>query len=324
MVKRQENENYTDYFIRLAENKDSYELSWEAIAELLNFENGMKYSEGYYRRHWNGFNEGREYERKKSDFGIATRILSCSDFHYPFNLPINIFEDYVGRVDILQLNGDIVDMQQISSFTKSYRVSPMEEMIGGRQYLIDLIEYIKPRRVIATTGNHEYRYGVYLSKNLDTDLKDLLPETALDSIFDDGFRHYNKESRCKTWYDPLCNVFNNIDILYVGTWHCQIGNTIFCHPKAYSSAPMKTAEKALAWFRNEGYMFDSLVMAHTHRLGEYKIGNTVIYEQGACCDTTKVDYNDGQLVNSQQKGFIYLCQDKDGNLIKDKTKLISN
>ena len=48
-----------------------------------------------------------------------------------------------------------------------------------------------------------------------------------------------------------------------------------------------------------------------------------IYEQGACCDTTKMSYGDGQLVNSQKQGFIYLCQDKDGNTFEDLTRIIS-
>ena len=67
-------------------------------------------------------------------------------------------------------------------------------------------------------------------------------------------------------------------------------------------------------------MFTSLVMAHTHRTGEYTIGNTVTYEQG--CDTKKNNYSDGKLYNSQKEGFIYICQDSNGKLIKDKTKLV--
>jgi hypothetical protein len=63
-------------------------------------------------------------------------------------------------------------------------------------------------------------------------------------------------------------------------------------------------------------------MAHTHRIGEYVVGNTTIYEQGTCSDITKQNYNDGKLVNSQKEGFIYMCQDKNGNVIKDKTRLV--
>ena len=122
-------------------------------------------------------------------------------------------------------------------------------------------------------------------------------------------------------YKSLVEVYEDINIEYTQNWHCQIGNTIFCHPKAFSSGMMATAKKAMDYFRNENKQFNSLVMAHTHRIGEYIIGNTTIYEQGTCCDTTKNNYHDGSLVNSQKQGFIYLCQDSDGNVLRDKTKL---
>ena len=48
-----------------------------------------------------------------------------------------------------------------------------------------------------------------------------------------------------------------------------------------------------------------------------------IYEQGACCETDKMMYGDGQLVNSQKQGFVYLCQDNEGNTIDEFTKLVS-
>lgn len=72
-----------------------------------------------------------------------------------------------------------------------------------------------------------------------------------------------------------------------------------------------------------GYDFNCLVMAHTHRLGSYKIGNTTMYEQGAACETQKMRYGDGALVNSQQQGCIYVCLDKDGYNIESATKLVA-
>ena len=76
-----------------------------------------------------------------------------------------------------------MDCMALSRFSKSYRVSPLEEMIGARQYIIDLIEMIKPKKVLANHGNHELRLGSYLAKNLDNELQELMPETALDYIF---------------------------------------------------------------------------------------------------------------------------------------------
>ena len=315
-------ETYQDYFVRLFENKALYKLDCNKIAELLNAENGQSYGESCYRKEWQSFNRGRLYERELIERGVKTRILCISDIHFPFAKPIETFCDYVGRVDILLLNGDILDCAAISKFTKMYRTSPIEEMIGARQYLIDLIEYIQPKQVIATYGNHDSRLGAYLAKNLDTDIQELLPETALDYLFVDGFTHYDRKLRTKTHYDPICEVFEDIKVEYVGNWHCQVGDVIFCHPRAFASNPMKTAEKAMYFFRNEGKQFKALVMAHTHRVGDYKIGNTKIYEQGAACETDKMNYSDGMLTNSQKQGFAYICLDKDGNNMEDKTKIV--
>lgn len=262
-------------------------------------------------------------ESEKGSVNIANRILSISDVHYPFNKPLDAFKKYVGKVDTLQLNGDIIDCFSISKYSKSYRISPVEEMIGARQYIIDLVEMVKPKKVVANYGNHEIRLGAFLAKNLDNELQELMPETALDYIFNDGFTHYDRKSKAKVKYEPLVDVFDDIEFEYGGKWFSCIGDAIFAHPKTFSSSPLKTAEKALYWFRNEGYVFKNLVLAHTHRIGSYKIGNSNIYEQGACCDTTKMMYGDGQLVNSQKQGFIYICQDKDGNTIDEFTVLES-
>lgn len=316
-IKRLESESSFEYKLRLCTMKldKQLDLDWQEIVDLLK----LDVSADHLRKISYGYKEYADY--LNSD-GVATRILSISDNHVPFQLPIEIFKDYVGKVDILQLNGDVLDCQNLSKFPKLYRVSIMEEIIQGRQYIIDLINYIKPKKVVINFGNHESRLGAYLARNLDSDILELMPNNAMELIVVDGFNHYDKRNKCKSYYEPLVNVFDDVEIEYTGDWKCQIGQTIFCHPQAFSSGIMKTAEKAMSWFRNEGYVFTSLVMAHTHRSGEYTIGNTTIYEQGACCDTKKNNYSDGKLYNSQKEGFLYICQDSNGKIIKDKTKLV--
>ena len=323
VAKKQSGESYVDYFVRLFDNKKIYGLTCDQIAELLNTESGQTLGESAYRKEFAAFNRGRNYEREIAERGVATRVLSISDLYFPFAKPIETFSKYVGRVDILQLNGDIFDCQSISKFSKSYRIPCIEELVEGRQYIIDLIDYIKPKKVIANYGNHELRLGAYLANHLDSDLQELMPETALDYIFVDGFYHYDRRNHIKTWFEPLRETFDDIEVVYSGEWFSQIGHVMFVHPKAFSSSPMKTAEKAVLWFRNEGYDFNCLVMAHTHRLGSYKIGNTTMYEQGAACETQKMRYGDGALVNSQQQGCIYVCLDKDGYNIESATKLVA-
>ena len=69
--------------------------------------------------------------------------------------------------------------------------------------------------------------------------------------------------------------------------------------------------------------FDALVLAHTHKLGMYREGNITLFEQGCCCLTEKMDYADGKLTMPQQKGFLYLCQDGEGRLLFDRTRLVT-
>lgn len=315
-------EDFDTYALRLYANKNLYGLDSVRIGEILNQESGIKKDESAWRKFYTAMKYGIDYQLRRGDKDIHTTILSISDLHIPFQLPIEVLEDYIDRVDILQINGDVCDNQATSKFPKCYRVSPMEEIIEARQYLIDLIGYIRPKKVAINYGNHDIRFQSYLAKNLDTDLLELMPKTSLELIFEDGFHWYNKRELTKVWYSPLKEVIEDTELVYIDNWFCQIGDAIFCHPLAFSTAMMKTAEKAMLYFRNEGFDFKNLVMAHTHRSGQYTVGNTTLYEQGAFCDVTKNNYSDGRLVNSQKEGFIYLCQDKNGKTLKDKTQLI--
>lgn len=320
---RLDNETFDDFALRLYANGQKYGVNCFEIADILNRESGQHKAENSWRIRYKDFRRGMEYQQHKLDGDVSERILCLSDFHYPFNLPIEKFEGYKGKVDTLVLNGDILDCMALSKFPKSYRVSPVEEMIHGREMLIDLISLIAPKTLIVTNGNHEYRLASYVNKNIDCELKELMPDTALEYIFEDGFTHYDKENGSKTFYTPLKEVFGDIDVRYTSGWWYQYRNTVFCHPKAFSSGILKTSEKALSWFRNNGNVFTSLVMAHTHRIGMYKVGNCTIYEQGCCCKTSKMQYADGMLVNSQKEGFLYLCLNKDGNVNEDATRLVS-
>ena len=316
-ITRLENETLFEWKLRLCKAKINKELDldWQEIVELLD----LDISADHLRKTAYGMIEYDEYIHGVN--GVDTTILSLSDLHVPYQLDIELLKDF-RNVDILQLNGDISDNQAISKFPKSYRVSPMEEIIETRKYLIDLIEYIRPKKVVVNYGNHDIRFQNYLSKNLDTDILELMPKTSLELIFVDGFRHFDKRERTKIEYKPLIEVFEDIEIDYTDNWYCQIGDTIYCHPTAYSSGILKTAEKAMLWFRNEGFQFTKLVMAHTHRSGQYTIGNTTIYEQGAFCDTKANNYSDGKLFNSQKEGFIFTAQNENGVTIDAKTKLV--
>lgn len=296
---------------------------YEELSELL-FGEGNCFNESEVRKRMYGMKRLIEIIESEKTDEVATTILSISDLHIPFQLDYEVLCQYRNRVDVLQINGDVVDCQALSKYSKQYRISPIEEMIQARQYLIDLIEYINPSKVICNYGNHDKRFANYLAKNLDTDVLELLPDTSLELIFIDGFNHYDKRSKSKIWYSPLCEVFENeISVEYVNDWKCKIGKTFFVHPLAYRSGNLATAEKAKDYLQDKySEPFDCVVMAHTHRVGDTMKGHIRLFEQGAFADVEKMDYLDGRLTAPQKSGYAIIYQDKDGNLVGDKSKVV--
>lgn len=318
-MQRLDGEDLTGWEIRccLAKKRGNTDMDWAEIRDML----GLEITPDQLRKQAVGYEKYDNYIHGYG--GVATTIMSVSDLHVPYQLPLSTFSDYVGKINILQINGDVVDCQALSKFPKQYRISPMEEMISGRQYLIDLIEYIKPRKVICNYGNHDKRFANYLAKNLDSDLLELLPDTSLELIFNDGFRHYDKKSKSKIWYEPLSKVIDDIEIEFVDDWKSKIGKTWFVHPLAYKQGTLATVEQAKNYLQDTCKdPFDAVVMAHTHAVGDTTKGYIRLFEQGACCDVNKMNYMDGRLSKPQKMGFAIICQNENGELIQEKSKVV--
>ena len=131
---RLENEDQMAWQIRccLAKRRKETDMDWIEIRDML----GLDITPDQLRKQAVGYEEYDNYIHGLNS--VATSILSLSDLHYPFAKPLETFADYIGKIDILQLNGDILDCMQLSRFNKTYRTSPIEEIINGRQYIIDL------------------------------------------------------------------------------------------------------------------------------------------------------------------------------------------
>ena len=327
-VARWPGESFQEYFIRLFENKTAYKITCSQIADLLNAESGNNYDESSYRKRFSDFNKGRQYERERGSEFVSNRILAISDLHVPYNFSIETFCAYCGNVDTLVLNGDIMDCQSISKFPKQYRINFIDEMIAARQYIIDLVDYIHPTVVYITKGNHEHRLIRYLSNAINEDLMSLMPDSPMDLIINDGFKNNDRLRRTEIYYPSLKSIFaeQGISITYDKSWYCRIGNIIFAHPLAYSASIMKTAEKAVTYFSRvlDSRDFTALILAHTHKVGFYKVGDVMMYEQGCCCRLDMLDYADGKLQDPQQNGYMYICLDKNGDIIEGKTRLITS
>lgn len=316
-------ENRYDKIKRIVESKlvdridkDYTELSEEAF--------GKAYSSDVARRMFYGAK--KVIDAIEEDKGRVnedeTRILCISDMHIPFNRDIKEFFKYKGKVDTLVLNGDIIDNYSMSSFTKMYRLSLVEELIQARELLIELIKEIQPKKVTVVTGNHEIRLGKKIADKIGSDLLDLMPKDALAFLFDTGFNYYDRIKKCKTVYTPIDEEVD-CEVNYVGNFWTKEGKTIFVHPQAFRGTTLGTVGKAYDYFTAIGEDFQSIIMAHTHKLGMYVMNDKYLYEQGTCANLNHMDYQDLKLPKSSQvNGYMYIIQDKDGNLIYDKTKLI--
>lgn len=315
-----ENEDNLAWQIRccLAKRRKQTDMDWIEIRDML----GLDITPDQLRKQAVGIELYDNYIHNNSM--IDNRILSISDLHIPFNLPIDIYKPYIGIVDTLVLNGDIEDCQSCSKFSKKYRIDVDKEMVMTRDFIIELINMISPKKVVIVKGNHEHRMGRYLSDKLNEDLMSIMPDSPMDLIINDGFKVRDRVNKTETWYSSISDVFKekNIEISYTGEWWCKIGHTIFAHPLSYSTGMLKTTEKAVNYFLREDRDFNAIVLGHTHKLGSYIQGNIKMYEQGCCCDLNKLDYNNGYLTLPAQNGFIYICQDINGDIIPEMVNIV--
>lgn len=320
-IKRLDNETQFEWKVRLCKAKIDKEidLDWQEIVEMLNLDihpdslRKMAYGYVEYDNYIHGFN------------GANERILCISDVHIPFNLPVDIFAGYKNVVDTIIINGDLLDCWSCSSFPKKFKINLDEELVLGRQYIIDLIDMISPKKVMFVLGNHEVRMQRYLSDKVSNELLGIIPSDPLGMIIDKGFEVNDMRNKTKTFYSSIREVYadSNIEIVYDGSWYVKEGNVIFCHPLSYSSGMLKTTEKAVNYFLRIDRTFSGIVMSHTHKLGSFVQGGIKMYEQGCVCDLNKLDYNNGKLVIPNQNGFMYIGLDEDGNIIDSKTKIIT-
>lgn len=318
---RLENETPFEWKLRLCKaklNKD-IDLDWSEIADTLE----LDVSADHLRKTAYGLMEYDNYIHNCE--GASERILCISDIHIPFNLPVDIFASYKGIVDTIIINGDLLDCFSCSSFPKKFKVNLDEELVLGRQYIIDLINMISPKKVMFTMGNHEFRMQRYYSDRLSNELLGITPTDPLRMIIDKGFEVKDERNKTQTQYSSIREVFEdtNIEIIYEQEWWIKERNVIFCHPLNYSSGMLKTTEKAVNYFLRVDRTFTGIVMGHTHKIGSFTQGGIKMYEQGCVCDLNKLDYNNGKLIIPNQNGFMYIALNSDGDIIDSKTRIIT-
>ena len=98
-------------------------MDWVEIRDML----GLDITPDQLRKQAVGYDEYDRYIH--DDSSVSNRILAISDLHIPFNLPVDLFKDYKGKVDTIVLNGDIQDCMSCSKFSKMYRFDINKEMV---------------------------------------------------------------------------------------------------------------------------------------------------------------------------------------------------
>jgi predicted phosphodiesterase len=238
-----------------------------------------------------------------------TKIVSLSDLHCPFQndeLIDSIVKEHSGA-EYCVLNGDILDLYSLSSYSKTRPIVFQTEYHSALKLLIKLSEHFGTIKLVK--GNHDDRSERFLTSRLDpltlsvTD-KDIFAKLANGHIIDD-------QGAVVASYK-----FDNVTYDVSGPqWLTKVGQTIFMHPHSFSSGPMATILKGLEHLTNfQPYdSFDSVVMGHTHKVGKIIFKSKLLIEQG--CLTRVQDYQKGGVFqkNPSTLGYALIYQDGKGN-----------
>ena len=65
-----------------------------------------------------------------------------------------------------------------------------------------------------------------LSDKLNDDLLNLMPDSSLDLIINDGFKNADRRNKTEIWYSPIKDIFDGITVEYSGDWKCKIDKTL--------------------------------------------------------------------------------------------------
>lgn len=205
--------------------------------------------------------------------GKRKKILSLSDIHAPYADVASIDKAIRENTDcdICVINGDLLDLDSMSSFDSMKDMNISDEFKQVHKILKVLNETFDKTYVVG--GNHDYtRFARYIMKNIKPSLK----EYAYDRL------------------NPLKFVtekYENIEVLNHNL--LEIGDVIFKHPNRYSAPEMKTIvnEKDIMLANKNDLPnpdFRMIVMGHTHNAGSYYLNGVKLIEQGCLCE--KMEY----------------------------------
>lgn len=216
---------------------------------------------------------------------MRNKFIVISDIHYPYHdaKAIKCVLDFIQDkdIDIIILNGDILDFYDVSSFDKDPdRVNSLQKEIDMSTKFFKKLRTIKPdARIVFIKGNHEFRLERYLKKHPELYSLDAL---KLPNLLD--LKKYNIEYSDKG---------------------IKLGNLKIIHGDMVRKFSCYTARGELEKHDSSG------VSSHTHRGGVYYYRTPERYlawfESFCLCDLNPEYINEP----NWQQGFLYGYVEKD-------------
>lgn len=197
----------------------------------------------------------KKKQEKKTD-----KVLVLSDLHIPHQRDdiLDIVKQYKNKISTIILAGDIIDCESISVFKSVNKYKLIDEMCITYDFLKELQSLTHGIKRYMFLGNHEDRFKQYLSKHPSA-LTDLHTTNILQEIVD-GFydnRHLEENNLHKYKKSLNYEVINN--------WYMQYNDLVICHPKSFSKVQGKTAVNACEYLVRNGFNFNVIYVAHTHK-----------------------------------------------------------
>lgn len=241
---------------------------------------------------------------KLQEQGIE-KILVISDLHIPHHRDdvLDIITKHKDEISKIVFNGDTIDCEEISKFVSLGKGKLISEMASCHSFLKAVDDLTPNIEKVLVLGNHENRMSKYMASNANA-LNNLHTGNILREITD-GFKDANHEKGTVTYYDKLSN-YTVLD-----TWYYTDKGIIYCHPLSFSKIPARTAYNAVEYFVRNNFVFDTVLVAHTHHFGICKNLGKYCVETGSLCKPQ--DYaSSGRLNYTPQDSGYHLVVLKDG------------
>jgi predicted phosphodiesterase len=135
---------------------------------------------------WNKIPEGEKHLDWDNPVVVkGKKALVLSDVHIPYHdkeaLVLALEEGQRAKVDVIYLNGDILDCYQLSRWVRDPRMRRFGEELTTARKVLSLIRKNFPKaKIYFKHGNHELRYELYMIQKAP-ELLDI-PEFELNSI----------------------------------------------------------------------------------------------------------------------------------------------